>query len=54
MNSGVLDPLRQHRAKLKELRHRVTDPSAIDLMHHAPERTLGAYGRKILPALAGA
>ena len=50
----VLGRVEDHIAKLTTLRDMGADHFAIYLMHDAQHETLDAYGRSILPALAGA
>ena len=49
----VLGRVEDHIAKLTTLRDMGTDHFAIYLMHDAEEETLDAYGRSVLPVLAG-
>ena len=49
----VLGRVEDHVAKLTALRDMGTDHFAIYLMHDAEEETLDAYGRSVLPVLAG-
>ena len=49
----VLGRVEDHVAKLATLRDMGTDHFSIYLMHDAEDETLEAYGRSVLPALAG-
>ena len=49
----VLGRVEDHIAKLTTLRDMGTDHFAVYLMHDAEEETLDAYGRSVLPVLAG-
>lgn len=48
----VLGPVEAHLAKLRQLRDLGVDQFAVYLQHDEKERTLAAYGEKIIPALA--
>lgn len=49
----VLGPVDRHVERMLELRDLGVDQFAIYLMHDAQEETLEAYGRHVIPALAG-
>lgn len=49
----LLGPVEAHRERLAELRALGVDQFAVYAMHDAKEATIDAYGREIIPALAG-